>query len=318
MTAIFTFLLPYMRGNFFGQRVVTAALVAEFVNFCKNDAKLLSQLVNCLLGSLADPIVKLYVLRGLGNIASVGDEQGNKYAPTVLDALLSSIDDQNEAIAMEAMNGLAKVFAMVEDSRIAPILMNICHRIKPAFDKENEEIRAASYRLFGALSRFGEGNATDAFFDIIHSNLPTLILHANDENESVSTACRKAILQLAPLYKLEAVVKILSSPNLDEGKSLDYPEFLNDLSIALIDSYPDKMNYYVMTSIEYFKSNWNKIRASACCFVGFLLGNLPVEKRKLTTLNPGLVSKALILMLKEKDPKVRKICSQAMSLLYTY
>lgn len=48
---------------------------------------------------------------------------------------MSSIDDTNEVIALEAMNGLSKVFKIVEESRISPILVNICHRIKPAFDK---------------------------------------------------------------------------------------------------------------------------------------------------------------------------------------
>lgn len=66
---------------------------------------------------------------------------------------MSSIDDPNEIIALEAMNGLKKVrifqfysnnlfffkkkkvFKVIEESRISPILVNVCHRIKPAFDK---------------------------------------------------------------------------------------------------------------------------------------------------------------------------------------
>jgi hypothetical protein len=83
--------------------------------FKKEDKNLLQQLVNCILQSLADPTVKLPALRGLGNIVAVGSEEANKYAPTVLDALMSSIDDSNEVIAMEAMNGLAKVFAIVDE-----------------------------------------------------------------------------------------------------------------------------------------------------------------------------------------------------------
>jgi hypothetical protein len=84
---------------------------------------------------LGDPTIKLQSLRGLGNIVSVGTEETNKYAPTVLDALMSSIDDQLEAISLEAMNGLSKVFAVVDETRMAPIIINICLRIKPAFEK---------------------------------------------------------------------------------------------------------------------------------------------------------------------------------------
>ncbi len=59
----------------------------------------------------------------------------HRYAPTIIDALVSSIDDQDEVIAMESMLGLSRVFGIVDESRVAPILVNICHRIRPAFEK---------------------------------------------------------------------------------------------------------------------------------------------------------------------------------------
>jgi hypothetical protein len=69
---------------------------------------------------------------------------------------------------------------------MSPILVNICHRIRPAFDKPNDEIRAASFTLFGSLYRFGEGSARDPFYEQIHNNLPSLVLHINDENATVA------------------------------------------------------------------------------------------------------------------------------------
>jgi hypothetical protein len=185
MSRMYEFLLPFMKGNFIGQKVVAATVIAEFVNHCKYDQSLLQKLVNTLLLSLSDTSVKLQSLRGLGNIVSVSIEEANKYAPTILDALISSIDDQNDAVAMEAMNGLAKLFACVEESRMAPIMINLCHRIRPAFDKENPEIRSASFNLFGSLSRFGKGSAGDAFYEQIHNNFPAIILHLNDDSDVV-------------------------------------------------------------------------------------------------------------------------------------
>lgn len=41
----------------------------------------------------------------------------------------------------------------------------------------------------------------------------------------------------------------------------------------------DKMNFYVMGCITFFKSNWEDIRANSALFVGFLLGNLPSSQR---------------------------------------
>jgi len=313
MKPIYNYLSGFVKGNFVGQKVVAATILAEFINHCKHDPSLLQELIYKLLSSLVDPTIKLQCLKGLGNIVSVGPEEANKYAPTVLDALMSSIDEINEVNAMQAMNGLAKIFELVEEQRMAPVLVNICNRIRPAFDKENDDIRSAAFNLFGSLYRFGSGSARDAFYEQIHNNLPSLLLHLNDSNETVRNACKAALSSLAALYRSEEVGNLFTSP------FNDYNEFLNDVSIQLISSYPERLNYLVMTSInEYFKSSWDIVKANAAIFVGFILGNLPEDKKKTANLNPGLISKAIISLLKEKDPKVRKACADAMSLMHNY
>jgi len=264
---------------------------------------------------LVESHIKIQALRGLGNIVSVEREEANKWAPTVLDALLTSIDDQNESIAMEAMQGLSKIFAIVEESRMSPILVNVINRIRPAFEKENQEIRSAAFTMYGSLYRFGNGFAADAFYEQIHNYLSALTLHINDDTDSVKKACKGALRNLAPLFRNKDVTEFILR-ELEEGKYLDYVEFLNSFSIELIKAFPERMNLYVMSSIDFFKSNWNTIKANASVFVGFLLGNLPIEKRK--NLNPSLVSKALIALLKEKNPAVRKCSAEAMSLMHTY
>ena len=226
MRGIFEFMLPYLRGNYTPQRIVTASVFAAFVNNCKDDRELLQKLVNSLLSSIVDPNVKLVTLRGLSNVVANGTEQTNRYinkrtshystssplitsyqfinlctryAPTIIDALVSSIDDQDEVTAMESMLGLSKVFGVVDESRVAPILVNICHRIRPAFEKNNDDIRAASFTLFGSLWRFGRESAADAFYEQIHANLPSLILHVNDDNPKVQNVCSYSLLSRRPL-----------------------------------------------------------------------------------------------------------------------
>lgn len=116
--------------------------------------------------------------------------------------MLTSIDDHNESIAMEAMNGLAKIFSIVEESRISPIIINICNRIRPAYEKvifliykywygkENEEIRSAAFNLFGSLFRFGQsGSAAEAFYEQLHNTIPAIVLHINDDSNQVRNVC---------------------------------------------------------------------------------------------------------------------------------
>ena len=134
-TAIFERISPYCKGNFIEQRLVAVAVIGELVQHTPHtgdtghpDDQLLQLLVQALLAALIDPPLKRFALRGLGNIVAAGESAVNHYAPTVLDALTSSMEHVDEAIVLEAMAGLSKVFNVVERARVQPILVNICHR----------------------------------------------------------------------------------------------------------------------------------------------------------------------------------------------
>lgn len=74
----------------------------------------------------------------------------------VLDALLSAVDSNEEAVSLEAMNALAKVFELVDESRVSPVLVNLCNRVRPSMEADNPKMRAASFNLFGTLWHFGQ------------------------------------------------------------------------------------------------------------------------------------------------------------------
>jgi hypothetical protein len=133
-----------------------------------------------------------------------GSASVNQYSQTVLDALLSAVDNQEEAVALEvggfflpslcfllkktlpkAMTGLARVFDLVEESRVAPVLVNLCNRVRPSFENSNPKMRAAAFTLFGTLWHFGQKSARDVFYAQIHANLALLLLHVNDESADV-------------------------------------------------------------------------------------------------------------------------------------
>ena len=112
--------------------------------------------------------------------------------------------------------------------------------------------------------------------------------------------------------------ELVLSSNLDPSRSLRYPYFLDQVTKLMAAAYPDRINYMVMQAVAGFKSHWNWHRANCVIFVGFLLGNLPVEDRKKSNLNPGMVSSALITNLQDKSASVRKATAEAMALLYNY
>jgi hypothetical protein len=317
---IFAFLYPYLKGHNTAHCLVAASVLAEFVNHCGDDYDLLAKVINCHLTSLTVAAIRIYALRGLSNIVAADKEQRNKYSATVIDALMSNIDDTNEGVALEAMTGLNKLFECVEDERIAPVLVNICNRIRPVLDKNVESLRAAGARLLGVLARLGTNSATtvaESLREQIHLLLPTLVLHVNEEKSSVRVSCKTALKRLVPLFGVDELTKLFTQ--LDPDREIDYNEFLNLLSKILIKAFPARVNYYVMTCVDpYFKSEWNVIKGNAAMFVGYLLGNVPVDNRKVYNLNPVRVTKELIALLKEKSALVRQKAADAMALLYTY
>merc|ERR1711879_595153 len=105
---------------------------------------------------------------------------------------------------------------------------------------------------------------------------------------------------------------------LDENRELNYDAFLNQLSVHLIEYFPERLNLYVMTCIEYFKSEWIPLRVGAATFIGYALGNVPEDKKYSVGLNPGIISSALIALLKQKPAVVRSAGAIAMSRLHAY
>ncbi|XP_022082273.1 maestro heat-like repeat-containing protein family member 1 [Acanthaster planci] len=314
-------LIPSLASLYEPQRVVTAAFLAELVNQkCAGDVQLVEDIMNNLLGRMVDSchVVRMLCIRGMGNVASLGPQQTQKYCTTVLSAMMAGMDDKEDTddqILLESMTGLSRILIKIDESNIRPILVNIALRIRPCFEKDRATVRAVSFSLFGNLSRFGDGPSKAPFLEQIHTNLVSLLLHLNDEDDDVKKACKFALREIGPLIGSDPLNKMFQKHLLDEG-SLNYGEFMFNLSKVIISDFLQKVNFYVMANVGFFKSSWPDVRGNAAMFVGFLLGNLPEASHTLITKEH--VCGALILLLKDPDPTVRIKAAEAMSLLPQY
>jgi len=185
MRDVYQFVYGYLKSHYHGQRLVGCTILGEFINYAKDDSDLLAKLVNAMLNCMIDLQVKIPALIGLSNIVSCTSEQMDLYATTVLDALLSHVEDANEPIATAALNGLKRLLTYIDDKRVAPIMINLCHRMRPLLDRPSANIRAASAGLLGALARFGDGPAANQYTEQCHALLPCLMMHINDEDPNV-------------------------------------------------------------------------------------------------------------------------------------
>ncbi|KAK3746766.1 hypothetical protein QZH41_013595 [Actinostola sp. cb2023] len=248
---------------------------------------------------------------------SKGEHFVEQHSTTILSAMMTGMDDKDDPedeITLESMSGLSKVLAKLDENHVRQILINICLRVRPCFEKDKTAVRAAAFILFGKLSRFGDGPSKTPFLEQIHTNFISILLHLNEEQD-VAKGCKECLRSIGPLIGSDQINEMFQKHLIEEGH-LHYGEFTNDLSRLMIADFPEKVNFYVMGCVSFFKSSRDDIKANAAIFVGFLLGNLGVIKRD--DISKDHVCGALIMLLKDPSTKVRCKAAEAMSLLYDY
>lgn len=318
---IITFLNPLLNSSVDVQRVISVSLFVEFLSQTYKAKKTLTEpLINNLLGRLIDnsPVVRRLCISGLGSVAMLDKEQVERYSTTILSAMMAGMDDREDpgcSITLEAMNGLSSILSQVAEEDVRNILINIALRIKPMFEKEKPLVRAASVTLFGDLSRFGSGPSKEQFIEQVHSNLVPLLLHLNDEDKHVIKACKYSLRQLGHLLESEDMNTMFQKLLLEDSH-IHYTEFINDLTKILISDLLEKMSFYATTCLSYLKSPFPIIQCNATVFLGYLLGNLPVEKQ--TQVPKERVCSALLILLKDQSPEVRIKAAESLSLLHQY
>lgn len=317
-------------------RIVASAFFAELINqsFLTESSsnssgiqatesinrQIVEQLINSLLGRLVDShyTVRMLCVRGLGNIASHNQDIVKMFSTTVLSAMMSGMDDKEDpydGITMEAMYGLGKIIAKIDEGHVRPILINIILRIRPCFEKVIVGVRTAAISLFGDLSQFGDGPSKVPYLEQIFANLVTFLLHTNESEQDVVKACKRTIQRIGPLMGCEEVNSLFQQ-HLDPNRQILYNEFLNTLAKPLCTAFPDKINFFVLSSVVFLKSRWSEIRSAAALFIGFMLHHTSADLQD--GISKEQVSQALIALLQDSVPEVRGTCATCISLLSEY
>ena len=120
-------------------------------------------------------------------------------------------------------------------------------------------------------------------------------VHMIEMCSSLMQACKRALRKVAPVLGAPDIFELLQRKAFDDSVRLDYDEWLDQLAPLLVANFRDRVNLYLMTAIEYYKSQWTRIRANAALFSGMfvcvyqriinsvlgrLLQHLPVSERR--------------------------------------
>nr|XP_018672598.1 maestro heat-like repeat-containing protein family member 1 isoform X2 [Ciona intestinalis]XP_026695832.1 maestro heat-like repeat-containing protein family member 1 isoform X1 [Ciona intestinalis]XP_026695833.1 maestro heat-like repeat-containing protein family member 1 isoform X1 [Ciona intestinalis]XP_026695834.1 maestro heat-like repeat-containing protein family member 1 isoform X1 [Ciona intestinalis]XP_026695835.1 maestro heat-like repeat-containing protein family member 1 isoform X1 [ len=111
-------------------------------------------------------------------------------------------------------------------------------------------------------------------------------------------------------------VSLMINKHLIEDTNLHYVEFILNLVKVLVGEFPNKINFYIMSCVSFFKSEWPVLRGSAALLAAFFMNSLGEEAR--SSINIEHVCAALIQLLKDSSPEVRSKTSEAISLLHQY
>uniref|UniRef100_A0A4W6EG08 Maestro heat-like repeat family member 1 n=1 Tax=Lates calcarifer TaxID=8187 RepID=A0A4W6EG08_LATCA len=253
LPAIVECLCPSLNNIYECQRITVTAFFSELLNHhVVTELMLIDVLMNNMMERISDPCctVRMLAVRGLGNIAVGSPEKVHRSSHTVLRKLTEML------------------FPMLEKTHITLTASFV-------LIQENDEIRCASIHLMGNLSKFGSGEPV--FKDQIHNVLVSLLLHLVDPNPHVVKACKYAMRVCAPVVGSEQITTMFQN-HLHDDKSLHYGEFINDLTKYLIQDFPGMLNFYHISVIQFFKSNWPEVRAGAAMFIGMTATQLTSRK----------------------------------------
>jgi len=313
----------YSPQAYVGQRVVATTMLAEFINHASDDKSLQLELVKFLLARVADKVAKVrkQALRGLGNVASVWSSHLIGEATGIIFSLSGASEDTEAEVAAEAVKSLTQVVGVCESSIVEPTLMSICSRLRSSFDRKQAKIRAAGFKLFGELCRFGRrvenecklaDSRNSSFLEQMHTNLPLFVAHLNDEDAKVRAEVFTGFVKMSAL--LHPDIEKLCQDQGDELDRDDIDTFVLELSRHLAAHHGDVIRGYVDTSLTYFTSQWISIRQTACYFVACLLRFADESTRNKLNIK-GTVS-ALVKMLSEEDVETRNKVARGLAALH--
>uniref|UniRef100_A0A672KBM8 Maestro heat-like repeat family member 1 n=1 Tax=Sinocyclocheilus grahami TaxID=75366 RepID=A0A672KBM8_SINGR len=132
-----------------------------------------------------------------------------------------------------------------------------------------EKVNKYAKELLAAMSSGMEENDDPGKLITLEamSGMSKILLYLDQKNVHLLVACKYAMRICAPVIGSEQISAMFQNHLLEE-KGLHHGEFINDLTKYLIQDFPGMLNFYHITVIQFFKSNWAEIRASAAMFIG--------------------------------------------------
>ncbi|CAM4332251.1 unnamed protein product [Lepidochelys kempii] len=201
------------------QRTIALAFCTEFLQSPSIDTILTRSALQAQLMDWtkdANSIIRRLSLRGLSSI--VFQPEKVQFLRAQLPAILAMFCDRDGRRVMEAMHKAADIIYLLNREGLGSISQDIAVSLRPFIDDEKGSVRSAAIVLLGnVVSRVQDPDKPFVQQEIIHCLLP-LLLHLEDQEESVKLSCKLTVFRCAVFLRW-AHLKTLSRSLAWDGSS---------------------------------------------------------------------------------------------------
>ncbi|CAM4655242.1 unnamed protein product [Lepidochelys kempii] len=180
-----------------------------------------------------------------------------------LPAILAKFCERDGRRVKEAMHKAADIIYLLNREGLGSISQDIAVSLCPFIDDEKGSVRSAAIVLLGnVVSRVQDRDKPFVQQEIIHCLLP-LLLHLEDQEESVKLSCKLTLFRCAVFLRW-APLKTLCRSLAWDGSS----QLLKCVWICLMQNNESHIPKFLFQVLQYLESSQTTIRHSAARFIG--------------------------------------------------
>ncbi|CAM4680972.1 unnamed protein product [Caretta caretta] len=256
-------------------------------------------------------IVRQMAVRGLGNLVYGAPEKVKKHKKFLMVILIRALSDPfSSEVIGESMKAVAKVLKELKEKDIGSSFRDLTQQIRTYFDNEDDALRLLSFVLFGILARLTKRKWKGYFAEQVRQSWVTLLLHLQDPNPRVSVECRATFHLCVPFLGLKRLQTAVNE-HLDSTAELK-PEVLQvDICRHLAKENAELLENLYKSTITYFCSSWEEMRAVAAKLAGIILEHTDRQRMKWLDLDHLLMS--LQVLKKDPSPSVQLVATEVIS-----
>ncbi|CAM4607917.1 unnamed protein product, partial [Lepidochelys kempii] len=307
-------LLPWVNSPSENHRVTSTAFLAQLMsNPMLREKKFLKPVLYILEEKSHDrnSIVRQMAVRGLGNLVYGAPEKVKKHKKFLMVILIRALSDPfSSEVIGESMKAVAKVLKELKEKDIGSSFRDLTQEIRTYFDNEDDALRLWSFVLFGILARLTKRKWKGYFAKQVRQSWVTLLLHLQDPNPRVSVECRATFHLCVPFLGLKRLQTAVNE-HLDGTAELKPEELQVDICRHLAKENAELLENLYKSTIMYFFSRWEEIRAVAVKLAGIILEHTDRQRMKWLNLDHLLMS--LQFLKKDPSPSVQLVATEVLN-----